>query len=495
MKNSVTKTLISFSITLLLALQFLWLTSSYEKAYFDLRRNTNIIFRNTVYQLRDTLFVNTLQPKIDSMHQFEKDPINRFESIAIRRLPNDSISLLRSTSNVQVYISSTGTNDSLLKSLQPLTNRIQSLRNARQSFTIRIAPDSLNIDSLTFYFKKNLVTLSPLVNPTVQQIQTEDGGFQFQALRGALPMHWQPDQREYDRPRIFLRDSLLLESVRLNPTKRYQASLVGVRGIILKDIMPQILFSLFLTLTISTAFLFMYRNIRSQQKLMEQKSNFISNITHELKTPVATVSVALEALQNFDVNTNAQKSKEYLSIAQQELSRLTAITDSILRTSLFEEGATAIQTPRIDLNTLLNNALNSLKLLIEKSGAEMNTQTDGKNFMIKGNTLHLTNVISNLIENALKYSHYKPKIEISLRENDQSVSLHVKDKGIGIAKEYQHKVFEKFFRVPTGDIHNIKGYGLGLSYVDSVVKAHGAAISLNSEPGEGSEFIITFPKA
>ena len=238
----------------------------------------------------------------------------------------------------------------------------------------------------------------------------------------------------------------------------------------------------------------MYRNIRSQQRLMAQKSDFISNITHELKTPVATVSVALEALQSFDVNVHPERSKEYLAIAQQELNRLTELTDKILKTTVFEEQGSMIDQEIVDLDNATSSACSSLKLLLDKAEAEVKIERSGENFKVKGSTLHLTNSISNLLENSIKYSAGKVDISIKLHSSPGSVSISVRDQGIGIAQEYQKKIFEKFFRVPTGNIHKVKGYGLGLSYVANVIAAHKGKVEVKSNSGEGSEFIITLPK-
>lgn len=396
---------------------------------------------------------------------------------------------------VQVYISSSDASDSLVKSLGPISRKIQSLnRDGNQNFTIRIAPDSLNIDSLTFYFQKNLKTSSISASGMVYEIKFRHKALSFS--RFPLPVnedHGRGEYRILEKEKSLFRDTLETEPTRLNPYKYYGAYVIGARGILLKEITPQFLFSLFLTLTILAAFIFMYRNIRSQQKLMAQKNDFISNITHELKTPVATVSVALEALQNFDATANPERNKEYLTIAQQELNRLAELTDKILKTTVFEEQGVVLESELVNLNTVVSNACSSLKLLLDKANATVTISATRDNFIVTGNGLHLTNSISNLIENAIKYSGEGVKIDIRLTEENNQVVLSVKDTGIGIAEEYQKKIFEKFFRVPTGNIHKVKGYGLGLSYVANVIAAHKGKVVLNSRLGEGSEFIITLP--
>jgi signal transduction histidine kinase len=284
------------------------------------------------------------------------------------------------------------------------------------------------------------------------------------------------------------------EWVRVDPITHYSAVLNGVQGMLIKEITPQIFFSCVLTLLTLLSFLFMWRSIRSQQKLMALKNDFISNVTHELKTPIATVSVALEALKNFKGIDNPKLTGEYLDIAQNELARLTILTDKVLNTSLFDEKGVKVDLERIDLEKVIRDILSSMKLVFEKQKAAVDFEPGGSDFSLRASAVHITNVIYNLLDNALKYSPTNPAIRISLNDLGEKLSLTVTDNGLGIPSEFHKKIFEKFFRMPTGDVHNIKGYGLGLSYVEGVVKAHHGAIEVVSEPGNGSSFTITLPK-
>src|SRR5690606_7844701 len=205
----------------------------------------------------------------------------------------------------------------------------------------------------------------------------------------------------------------------------------------------------------------MYRSIVSQQKLMQLKNDLISNITHELKTPVATVSVALEALKNFKALDNPALTQEYLTIAQNELGRLALITDKILKTSVFEQAGLELKREQVDLEKIIQDVLTSLRLVFEKHQANVSFNKQGADFTLQGNVEHLTHVVYNLLDNAIKYSKPGCAISISLTRAVENIQLTVEDNGIGIPEEYQQKVFEKFFRVPTGDVHDAKGYGLG----------------------------------
>ena len=230
-----------------------------------------------------------------------------------------------------------------------------------------------------------------------------------------------------------------------------------------------------------------------QQRLAALKNEFISNITHELKTPIATVGVAIEALKNFNAIDNPERTQEYLSISQNELQRLNLLVDKVLKLSMFEKKEIELKYEVLDLKDLAAEVIGSMRLQIEKYRATVTLEEEG-NTVMRADRLHLLSVIFNLLDNALKYSKQHAAIIISVKEKDNHVVLSVADNGIGIPAEYKNKVFEKFFRVPQGDTHNAKGYGLGLSYAAHVVQKHKGTIEVESEQGAGTRFIISIPK-
>lgn len=262
---------------------------------------------------------------------------------------------------------------------------------------------------------------------------------------------------------------------------------------LLKRIAQPILFSVLLLGITILSFILLYRNLLRQKKLAALKNEFISNITHELKTPIATVGVAIEALKNFNAIDDPKKTKEYLDISQNELQRLSLLVDKVLKLSMFERKELELKYETLDLHELVEEVTASLKLQLEKKKAMVSVQQEG-NTHLSGDRLHLLSVIFNLLDNAIKYSKEALQVAIRLREKGDNVELSVADNGIGIEADYKDKVFEKFFRVPQGDTHNAKGYGLGLSYVAEVVQKHKGNIHLESQPGSGTTFIITLPK-
>ncbi|HEY9008650.1 MAG TPA: HAMP domain-containing sensor histidine kinase [Ohtaekwangia sp.] len=479
------------SIILLIVLQAFWLRSSYERAYFDLRRETNDLFRNTVSALRDSIIARNIHAvPADSSFAGALAPAG------IRAEVSDSI---KGSQNVkfQIYISSTRTDSVSKEMLKPLVARVQGIQmrnEAGKSFVVNMDADTLNRDSLRLHFTHALAKTSISAPFNIRHIvrQPEHPDFLPDFSPRFNYNHHKINRGEF-RDNIFS-DTIHSEPVRFNPLHLYAVSIIHVRSILLSEITPQILFSVFLTVVILIAFLVMYLNIRSQQRLMKVKNDFISNITHELKTPVATVSVAIEALRNFQAKGNPKLTAEYLDIAQSELNRLTLMTDKILKTSIFEDRGVDYKPEQVNLDDMLQQILSSMKLIFEKRKAFVTYEKDGTNFELQGGAVHLSNVIYNLLDNAMKYSAKDPVIRVILKNSPQQLTLLVKDQGIGIPQEYKKKIFEKFFRVPNGDVHNTKGYGLGLNYVASVVKSHGGKIEVESEVGVGSTFKVVLPK-
>jgi two-component system, OmpR family, phosphate regulon sensor histidine kinase PhoR len=486
LKNHLSLVLIVSSIVLLLLLQVFWIRSSYENEVADLRNECNTVFKNTIFQLRDSVFFSNIQPSMDSMAM-----IIRNEKISISNSKSlDSIFVGDRTKGVQVFMSSAIDNDSVLNLIKPFANKFKNDKNKSRNFTIRIEARTLNMDTLKKYFRKNL-SQSNIQSPILVE-EIKFSPFKFRGMLPPLPRNF-AEPGEYQIPSItrsIFSDTLSTEPTRLNPGKWYLASLTDVRLTILKKITPQIIFSLFLLIVTSIAFIVLYKGLRAQQRLMELKNDFISNMTHELKTPVTTVGVAIEALKNFNGIENRELTQEYLTIAQNELGRLSLLTDKILKTAIFENKGVDFQPESVDLEKIIEQVKGSMKLLFEKNKAIVSVEKTGSDFKLQGSTVHLTNVVYNLLDNALKYSRENPEIKIKLKESGNNITLSVQDNGIGISSDHKKKIFEKFFRVPTGDVHNSKGYGLGLSYVDSVVKAHKGTIALESEINEGSIFII-----
>ena len=262
---------------------------------------------------------------------------------------------------------------------------------------------------------------------------------------------------------------------------------------LLKQIIQPILFSFLLLGITILSFVLLYRNLLKQQRLAASKNEFISNITHELKTPIATVGVAIEALKNFNAMDNPQRTKEYLAISSNELQRLGLLVDKVLKLSMFENKEVELTYETMNLKEVVEEVVSSLKLQLEKNRASVTVTSQG-DVNIQGDRLHMLSVVFNLVDNAVKYSQKEPSIQIDLKEKENNVVVKITDNGIGIDPVYKNKVFDKFFRIPHGDTHNAKGYGLGLSYTAQVIQKHQGTISVESQQGVGTTFTILLPK-
>ena len=263
---------------------------------------------------------------------------------------------------------------------------------------------------------------------------------------------------------------------------------------VLKGIAPQIGLSSLVLLTVALTYFFLWRQLIKERQLSELRNEFVSNMSHELKTPVSTISVALEALKNFNAAGNKEMREEYLDITTKEIDRLGLLVDKALNISLFEQDKFVLDKQKLDIKEEVQNVLDIMKVQFQNRQAHVDFQSVGDDFMISADKTHIINVIHNLLENGIKYSGNNPVISVLLKSSGKEISLEVKDNGIGIPEAYQSKIFDKFFRVPQGNKHNTKGHGLGLSYVKQVIDNHNGTIEVNSKSGLGTSFIITLPK-
>jgi len=267
------------------------------------------------------------------------------------------------------------------------------------------------------------------------------------------------------------------------------------RSYLFKKIFPSMLMSSFLFGFVSLAFFFISRTRKTQERLVEMKSEFISNMTHELKTPISTVGVALESLSDFGTISDPIKRQEYFDISKHELNRLNILVDKVMKMASFESGEVSLEFEEIDLRKLLEKMLKSMSLHFDKHHVNLQYDAIGDDFIIEGDQIHLINVLYNLIDNAIKYAKDEPEINITITEENASVLLNMSDSGIGIPKQYQGQIFDRFFRVPRQDVHDVKGYGIGLNYSAGVIQKHMGTIKLSSTEGIGTSFLIKLPKS
>ncbi|MDL2240219.1 HAMP domain-containing histidine kinase [Bacteroidales bacterium OttesenSCG-928-K22] len=262
---------------------------------------------------------------------------------------------------------------------------------------------------------------------------------------------------------------------------------------VLSNILPMAIFSICLLIITSIAFINVFVLIYRQRKLAEIENDFINNMTHEFKTPISTVALAGEALSDPVIQKHPVLMDQYIKIIREENNRLGLMAEKILTTATMDKGKLKLKKENFDANEIIIDVVLKFEMQIEIKDGIVNLDLTTQPTNIYADKMHFTNLITNLLDNANKYSPKKPEIKVITKVSNNLLTIAVKDNGIGISKTDQKKIFEKLYRVPSGNVHNFKGFGLGLSYVQSIVTAHGGTVSVESEVGKGSTFFVYFP--
>ncbi|MCK5134722.1 MAG: HAMP domain-containing histidine kinase [Bacteroidales bacterium] len=251
--------------------------------------------------------------------------------------------------------------------------------------------------------------------------------------------------------------------------------------------------SLLITLSIVMLFTLALFIIFKQKRLSEMKNDFVNNMTHELKTPISTISLASQMLNDRTIPDEQKNIAQISRIIQTESKQLGFQVERVLQMAIFDHGQLKLKMEEVDMHDIIETVAQNFLLQVDKRQGRLEFLPEAEEVVILGDSMHVTNVVSNLIENAMKYTRRTPVIRIATRNENSSILISIIDNGIGISKENQKRIFDKFYRVPTGNVHNVKGFGLGLSYVKLIVDQHHGSIRIKSEPNEGSQFDILLP--
>lgn len=233
--------------------------------------------------------------------------------------------------------------------------------------------------------------------------------------------------------------------------------------------------------------------ILRQKRLSEMKNDFINNMTHEFKTPISTISVSSEMMMREEVGGSAEKRARYSRIIMDETNRLKTMVEKVLQMADIDAGQIKLNKTQVDVHTVIRQTVENMEVVIQKMGGSISCDLKAEKTLINADKVHLTNIIYNLLDNAIKYAVESPVISIVTRNSSKGIVISIQDNGIGISKEIQKNIFSKFYRVPTGNLHNVKGFGLGLFYVKTITDAHHGSIKLESESGMGSRFDVYLP--
>lgn len=479
--------LMAITLVVIAGFQGYWLKNSYDREKRSLEIKAGVHFQETVRRLQAMKFKMADPDKADSspqnkMRVFVSDDMPGEKKVQVNVFPREEIITLVNSMRDKLK-DSLGKKGKGTVILSMDKNTVFKSRDSMpHNFNERIEMDGgktfrylYGVDSLQDSLK--VPEISAAYSNTLKEEKLD---IPFKVLRlDSLKGHEESDLSEV--------------TVGFAHPITYRMELENSFSYLVKKLTLPILFSIFLVGVTILCFVLLYRTVLKQQRLAAIKNDFISNITHELKTPIATVGVAIEALKNFNAMQDTERTREYLDISSNELQRLGLLVDKVLKLSMLEKKEIELKFEYLDLKSIVDEVVTSMRLQLEKCHATVTTRTDGDT-NLQADRLHLLSVVFNLLDNSLKYGKENPAILVELVGKENEVQLRITDNGIGISPEFKNKVFEKFFRVPAGNTHNAKGYGLGLSYVAHIVAEHNGTIQLESEEGKGATFIIKLPK-
>jgi two-component system phosphate regulon sensor histidine kinase PhoR len=371
-----------------------------------------------------------------------------------------------------------------------------NLSQAQSELFVELLTGFLQLNMGTDFISRHSVqSLDSMIKQSLRDISGISAGYYF----GIFDV--------YDKPLLISEDAVAHMELLINEgqrTRLFPSDLVQEpiylrvwfprqETYLLRTMWPLLLSSAIFMLTVIFAFGYSIRTILYQKKLSAIKNDFINNMTHELKTPISTISLACEALSDPAMSKSEARVSHFLKMIKDENKRLGVLVENVLRSAVLDRGEMKLNRDGIDMHDVILAVIRNIELQAQQRGGSIDTDLRAENAVIKGDRVHLTNVIYNLLDNAIKYSGENLHIQMSTSSNATCIDIRVKDNGIGIRKEDQNRIFEKLFRVPTGDVHNIKGFGLGLSYVKMIVEKHHGTVSVQSELGKGSTFIIQLP--
>jgi two-component system, OmpR family, phosphate regulon sensor histidine kinase PhoR len=309
---------------------------------------------------------------------------------------------------------------------------------------------------------------------------------------GFSNLYGKPGVKEYDSPLIPQSGSSLEGLVAEGSVL---ALIPNVKNTLIKQMAWLLAGAVIFTLIIVSAFALTVRTMLKQKKLSEIKSDFINNMTHEFKTPLATISLAVDALKNEKVIQNREKSEYFTGIIKEENKRMNKQVEAILQAALLDRSEIQLNPQPMHVHDVIHDAMEHFRLVLEERNGTADVQLKATKDLVRADEVHFNNLVRNLMDNAIKYS--KPDqplhLRISTGNNDKMITIDIEDNGIGMSRETMNRVFEKFYRAHTGNVHNVKGFGLGLTYVKAMVEAHHGRIKVDSTPGKGSTFTIEMP--
>ncbi len=315
--------------------------------------------------------------------------------------------------------------------------------------------------------------------------------FEYGVYSKGLPTKVKSKKFKYTKTNIY--QSPIFKDLEGNSNFSLLINFPKKKRFLIQSILGMAGLSLLFTLIIVLAYAGAIYQLIQQKQISEIKTDFINNMTHEFKTPIATINLAVEAIKNPKIIEDKEKVMRYLQMIRDENKRMHAQVENVLRISKLEKNQLDISKDRVDVHEIIDDAIAHVELIVEDRGGYINTHLEAQRTDVLANEMHFTNVVVNVLDNAIKYSVEAPRIDVYTEIAKSNIIIKIKDQGSGMSKAVLKKVFEKFYREHTGDIHNVKGHGLGLSYVKKIIDDHQGEVYAESEKGKGSTFYIKLP--
>ncbi|MDT0651354.1 sensor histidine kinase [Autumnicola edwardsiae] len=315
--------------------------------------------------------------------------------------------------------------------------------------------------------------------------------FEFAVFNNSIETNLSSDNFSLDHPATY--GVPLFTDPGGNSNYRLVVNFMGKKEVVLSSVILMAALSIILTLIIVIAYSSALSQLIKQRQISQIKTDFINNMTHEFKTPIATINLALDAIKNPKIICDQEKVNRYLGMIRDENKRMHAQVENVLRISKLEKNELDLKKERHRLHDIVKEAIAHVELIVEDRGGYIQTHFAALKSSILANEDHFTNVIVNILDNAIKYSENEPKIDIYTENVKNMIILKVRDQGTGMSRTVQKKIFEKFYREHTGNIHNVKGHGLGLAYSKQIIEDHHGEVFVESEKGKGTTFIIKLP--
>ncbi|MGH1384712.1 sensor histidine kinase [Kordia sp.] len=512
--------LMSLSLIGIIFVQGYWIASGVEEKQESFSLNANQILKSvseSVTENENTRYYLRFQKLIDSVGDPKDSQILNVFQITSRNEKNNETSIytrgiLEEDFDIfPTFIDSTSEDDSTsIKSFKRIETRVIYREDFLDDANLKLSPvqkfKKVNSVSKMMAQYKDIINEMTKQAPIDERVTTDLLSFAIEGYLEELDLDLDFEYGVYDDG---LATKIKSDGFKITNDGMYDVPLFensdGESGYtlfvsfpkrnkyVLSSIMGMAIMSIVFTLIIIIAYSSALYQLIKQKQISEIKTDFINNMTHEFKTPIATINLALDAVKNPKVIDDKEKVKRYLRMIREENKRMHAQVENVLQISKLEKNQLEISKEEVDVHDLIEDAMSHIELIVEDRNGYVKTHLEAEDTMVMANDTHFTNVLVNVFDNAIKYTEGEPKIDIYTEVVKNNIQIKVKDQGQGMSKSVQKRIFEKFYREHTGDIHNVKGHGLGLAYVKRIVDDHSGQISVESEKGKGSTFIIKLP--